>query len=365
MIGINDKHVSNQKPQVMKPPIFNEGNVIYSAGTCSALADAALRGAANFNAFVRGQYPGRPLPKNALPGLRTVGFRNVTDKPYWGSDWHRNEGIEVVFLLHGKDVYETGTEHWKLNVGDVVVTPPWLLHRFGDPYVGIGTILWFIIDVQVRSNDQSPKWPSWIILSEKDKNRLSQLCHGSSHVFHLAEKHIHPWKKLDRILRADSTECPVSSLAITINDLLNELLEVQSSAAKYVVDSVKSQTRAETTVQLFFDRLRMMPALLEHPWTIPEMAKICQVSPTSFTKYCRRLTNLSPLNALNQMRVRRAETLLRNEPQKSITEIAMECGFTTSQYFATVFKKWNGKTPSEFKNGLAPSGGEELQERET
>ncbi|MDR1964031.1 MAG: AraC family transcriptional regulator [Planctomycetaceae bacterium] len=31
--------------------------------------------------------------------------------------------------------------------------------------------------------------------------------------------------------------------------------------------------------------------------------------------------------------------MIQNEPKKSITEIAMQCGFTTSQYFATVFKK--------------------------
>ena len=345
---------------MIKPPVFQEGEIIYSAGTCSALGEAAHRGDVNFNAFARGQYPGQPLPKNALPGLRTVGFRNTTDKKHWGAGWHRNEGIEVVFLLHGKDVYETCTERWNLDVGDVVICPPWKLHRFGDPYVGIGTVLWFIIDTNIRRSGQQGKLPNWIILSEEDKSKLlSQLSHGSSQVFHLTEKHIQPWKKLHRILLTNSGECPVSALAITINELLYDLLEYRDHSAKCVSDSVKRQCHTETTVQSFLDKLQTMPEHLEHPWTLREMAKACRISPARFTEVARRLTSLSPLHVLNKMRVRHAETLLRNEPKKTITEIAMECGFTTSQYFATVFKKWNSKTPSEFRKTVAQSANEE------
>ena len=345
----------------MKPPVFHEGNVAYSADTCSALADAARRGAVNFNAFARGQYPGRPLPNNALPDLRTVGFRNATDEQHWGPGWHQNEGIEVVFLLHGKETYANSTGRWDLKVGDVVVCPPWQLHRIGDPHVGVGTILWFIIDTHIRHGEQRAKLPSWIILSEDDKAKLlSQVFYGSTHVFHLAEKHIQTWKKLYRILLADSKECPVSALAITINELLYNLLELQNQPSRQQVDSVNNRLQMEKAVRVFLDELRTTPARLEHPWTLREMARICGISPQHFVECCCRLTSLSPTNALNQMRIRHAELLIRNEPQKTITEIAMKCGFTTSQYFATVFKKWNGKTPSEFKKDSVQTEGDML-----
>jgi AraC family L-rhamnose operon regulatory protein RhaS len=333
----------------MKLPVFHEGNTIYSADACSPVTNAVGRGELSLHAYVRGQYPGRPLPKTDLPGLRTVGFWNTVDPQHWGLDWHRNEGIEVTFLLNGKEVYETSTGRWDLNVGDVTVCPPWQSHRIGAPNVGVGTLLWFILDTQIRRSDQHAKWPSWIVLSETDKAKLlSLLLYSSSQVFSLSEKYVQTWKKLHRILRTDSAECPVSALAITINELLYDLLEVQDTAAKS--KRPKDRSRTETAVQSFFDELKAMPEQLEHPWTLREMAKLCRISPTRFSEGCRRLTNLSPLNVLNQRRVRRAETLIRDEPQKSITEIAMECGFTTSQYFATVFKKWNGQTPSEFKN---------------
>ena len=117
-------------------------------------ADAVRRGELGLSAFVRGQYPGQPLPKTALPGLRTVGFWNAVDQQSWGLDWHRNEGIEVTFLLHGQGVYEISAGHWTLNVGDVTVCPPWQLHRIGDPHVDVGTLMWFIIGTQIRRSDQ-------------------------------------------------------------------------------------------------------------------------------------------------------------------------------------------------------------------
>jgi hypothetical protein len=45
--------------------------------------------------------------------------------------------------------------------------------------------------------------------------------------------------------------------------------------------------------------------------------------------------NLSPMQYLNRVRAEAAAELLKTD--KKIIDIAMECGFSTSQYFATAF----------------------------
>jgi AraC-like DNA-binding protein len=47
-------------------------------------------------------------------------------------------------------------------------------------------------------------------------------------------------------------------------------------------------------------------------------------------------------------RIYRAKYLLR-EPDRPITAIALDLGFSSSQYFATVFKKLVGLTPGEYR----------------
>jgi AraC family L-rhamnose operon regulatory protein RhaS len=343
-----------QQKTMLPIPLYQEENMSYRADTCPQLAKAARQGDVIFKSFARGQYPGLPIAQNLLHGLRTVGFWSAVTEQRWGLDWHRNEGIEITFLLSGKNWYETQTGCWELHVGDVTVCPPWQIHRIGNPNVGIGTLLWFIIDTQVRQNNQTPKWPSWIILSEEDKTKLIRLLlYHSSQVFRLSGKYVSTWQKLHRIIRDSETECPASLLAITLNELLYNFLEIRETDIKMSPDSFNELPRSAEMVQTFFQELTGIPKQLEHQWTLQEMARLCRISPTRFSLCCRQLTNLSPLNMLNQLRIRKAEKMIQEDYRKPIIEIAMECGFTTSQYFATVFKKWTGKTPTEYKKNLS------------
>ena len=41
------------------------------------------------------------MDSNTQPGLTNVGFWNCRGAQDWGLDWHRNEGLEVVFLETG------------------------------------------------------------------------------------------------------------------------------------------------------------------------------------------------------------------------------------------------------------------------
>lgn len=328
-------------------PTYHEGNLSYSADSCDPVRNAVEEGNIFLKAFARGQYPGSRIPQNVLPGLRTIGYWDVTTEQHWGLNWHRNEGVEISFLLNGQNVYETGSGRWELNAGDIMLCPPWQVHRIGGPNIGIGTLLWFIIDTRTRRQSHGPKWPSWIILSEKDKNDLiALLFRNPSRAFSLPEKHIATWKKLYRILRDVKEELPISRLAITVNEILYDVLEFHRETG---ANPGKTKNRSELMVQDFFKGLESVPGQLEHSWTLHEMASLCRISPFHFSRCCHRLMNLSPIHVLNRLRVRRAKELIESRPELSLTEIALSCGFSTSQYFATVFKKWTGKTPSEYK----------------
>lgn len=53
---------------------------------------------------------------------------------------------------------------------------------------------------------------------------------------------------------------------------------------------------------------------------------------------------------LSHCRIEKAKALLANKHDMNVLDIAMACGFESSQYFATVFKKKTGITPSEYRN---------------
>ncbi|MCU0792012.1 MAG: AraC family transcriptional regulator [Opitutaceae bacterium] len=76
-------------------------------------------------------------------------------------------------------------------------------------------------------------------------------------------------------------------------------------------------------------------------WTLGEMAAYCRLGRTRFATVFRDQTGDSPTRFLHRVRVREACRLLR-ETDRSITHIAIECGFGTSQYFAQIFKRCTG-----------------------
>ena len=78
------------------------------------------------------------------------------------------------------------------------------------------------------------------------------------------------------------------------------------------------------------------------------MASLCGIQRTQLNKVFQKLTGSTPLDYLFWIRMERAKTLLR-ETDRKIIDIAMECGFGTSQYFANTFRQATGTTPSLYR----------------
>jgi AraC family L-rhamnose operon regulatory protein RhaS len=94
--------------------------------------------------------------------------------------------------------------------------------------------------------------------------------------------------------------------------------------------------------------LERMKHELHEPWTLELMAEKSGLARTRFAHHCRKLTNLPPMGYLQQQRVEKAKLLLA-ENQQSITGIALDCGFASSAYFASVFRQHAQCSPREYR----------------
>ena len=87
---------------------------------------------------------------------------------------------------------------------------------------------------------------------------------------------------------------------------------------------------------------------LSHTWTVDEMAAMVGLGTTTFTEKVKNYSGFSPLNYLITIRISEAIKLLKQN-NLSVTDIALDIGFYSSQHFATTFKKLTGYTPSDFR----------------
>ena len=94
---------------------------------------------------------------------------------------------------------------------------------------------------------------------------------------------------------------------------------------------------------------RIMENHLEQEIRIEELAQKVGLSTTAFYKRFADELHLTPGEYLAQRKIHQAKILLR-QSKLNITTIAHRLGYSSSQYFATIFKKTTGLTPGQFRN---------------
>lgn len=328
-------------------PIFASGEDTFWPDTCDPLRTAAAAGQVTLQCFARGHYPGRALPAGVMPHLKTVGFWDAPHDQTWGLNWHRNEGLEITYLEHGHVDFAAGETGLTLRPGDLTITRPWQLHRVGAPNVPRSRLHWVIIDLNVRRPNQDWHWPSWVVLSPPDLRELTRLLRGNETTVWRASSDVHhAVRRLgDTIARPDSPHC-FSELALRVNELLLQVLAMLVNERIATDDSLMS---SERVVQMFLRDLESNPNHLGEEWTVNAMARHCGLGVTRFVECVRQVTNTTPMQYVNGLRLQRAAALLSGRPEQPITEIAMSLGFSSTQYFSTVFRRQYRCTPSEFR----------------
>lgn len=303
-------------------------------------------------ARVRGQYPGTPLGRGRLPGLRTIGYWDAVGPQSWGLPMHRNEGIEICYLLHGETVFATDRESVVLRPGDITITRPWQRHCLGDPAIRPCRMFWLILDVQSRGDGEQWQFPRWIGPDPESRRELLRIFRTNPrcHVVDEAQS-LKPFLQ-ESCRRLDETDpLETAQLADTVNHLLVAVARILAGEATGHHDDPHG---FDPTVRGFFHGLEAGVEIAAEPWTVAEMARACRVGPTYLNASCREIFNATPSDQLCRIRLAHAARLLRDEPERPVTEVAFAVGFNSSQHFATRFRKQFGMTPGEHRATTSP-----------
>ena len=82
---------------------------------------------------------------------------------------------------------------------------------------------------------------------------------------------------------------------------------------------------------------------------LPDIAELYSVSPEHLSRVFKKETGFTFREYLNMIRLQKAETMLKNEPKATVSDIAFRCGFNDSNYFSDKFKKAYGYSPIKAK----------------
>jgi len=89
---------------------------------------------------------------------------------------------------------------------------------------------------------------------------------------------------------------------------------------------------------------------LDEELSLEKLAQVAHFSPFHFHRIFGAMVGETLNQFINRLRLQKAATCLIQNPNKSITEIAFDCGFSSSATFARAFKQMFGKSAGEYKN---------------
>ncbi|WP_414169933.1 helix-turn-helix domain-containing protein [Streptoverticillium reticulum] len=119
---------------------------------------------------------------------------------------------------------------------------------------------------------------------------------------------------------------------------------------------VRSFHAADRTVPVAYSRrvgraLDWLDAHLGESCTVAELARAAGLSERQFHGVFRSETGTTPRDFVLRRKIEHARALLESNPACDITAVAHALGFSSSQYFATVFRRYQGMSPSQLRHG--------------
>lgn len=240
--------------------------------------------------------------------------------------------MELCFLIRGRQTYRVAGHDHHLRGGDVFVTFPDESHSTGGAPEEKGILYWLIIELRGRRNSLLGLSAAEARVLHDALQRLPQrVFRGRAGM----EEHLDAIVQLHLVGGG-----PLNDLAMR-NRILALLLEVIAAADDKTL-APREPAANLGRVTAFID------SQLEAPVSIAAMARKAGLSVPRFKVWFREQTGVPPGEYHLRHRVEEARRRLA-AGKETVTAVAYDLGFSSSQYFATVMKRYTGKTPRELQ----------------
>jgi AraC-like DNA-binding protein len=285
----------------------------------------------------------RPDPVRFELDLRRRGFPSV---PIFGRYHYSNarpglaphrhaDAIEICHLVRGRQVYEVGGRRFGLRGGDLFLTFPGEDHGTGREPEEKGLLFWVVVLNPRRTHG------SLLGLAPGESLALWKALIAIRRTGHRHFPAVPAVKRHLDLLAAVTHERQSPLLCVAIRNQFVALLLA-------VLDSHGHTSRSPQNKILEF-LIQHIAAHLEEPeqLTLDKLAAITRLSLSRFQAKFKAATGIPPAEYVLRARIAEAARRLAR-PGASVTRVAFDLGFSSSQYFAVSFKRFTNRRPKDY-----------------
>lgn len=238
-----------------------------------------------------------------------------------GSSRHYHNLFEIYYLKEGSCSYFIDNRVFEMKAGDVVLIPEGVIHKtnyFNAPHT------------RLLVNCSSKYIPSSVVAYIPKLIYLYRNENVTQKIDEIFSKIEAEWNFPDEF-SAEILRCLVYDLFFVMARNSNNFSN--KSSGSILVEGCVNYIQKN-----FMNHI-----------SLSEMARNFSVSAEHLSRVFKKETGFGFNEYVTLVRLQRAESMLKNENGKSISEIAYACGFNDSNYFSDKFKKVYGAAPSELR----------------
>lgn len=244
-----------------------------------------------------------------------------------------HEEIEIKYFYEGSATLMIDMNTVVTKPGDIVVINPYEFHATIDLDQEIGKYHLIILSLDFFVDQGSTGLNLRRILIGK-RVCFNNLIRGNERMIQI----------LQRV--AQEIQQKEESYRLVVQGLLTEFFVL---LLRREVSTEKSASVLEKDVRYFEiidPAVQRIYSGYEEKITIDELAQLCSISKYHFCRIFRQITGMTALQFLIKYRLKIANIMLA-KTNKSIAEIARECGFADESYFCRCYKKIHGISPNQ------------------
>lgn len=251
--------------------------------------------------------------------------------------WHYHPELELVYVNGGSGKRQIGSHISYYRNGDLILIGSNLPHcGFTDSLTDhqCETVLHLKPDFLGESFFDIPEMRGIKALFERAKKGI--VFHGE------AKRKI--GKKIETLKSKDNYTRLLGVL---------EILRQLETADKYTILNaqgfiLEAELQDNNRINIIFNFVKQE---FKRPIPLEEIADKVSMTVPAFCRYFKKITGKTFTQFVNEYRLAHAAKLL-HEKQISITEVCFESGFNNFSHFNKQFRKYTGKSPSEYRNEL-------------
>lgn len=256
---------------------------------------------------------------------------------------HHHDFSELVVVTGGKAVHIIDGIEYDIQAGDVYVIKGNTSHGF----LGIKNLTLYNIaytkDEPVLEYDHLRVMSGFQALFFVEPVYRKKM--NFRHKLHLEHKDMAFAERFLEIMVAEDKSLPQYS----------RLLRIYFTGFIAFLSRCYEQQNEKSQINCIADTLAFIEENYAQPVTVDMLSEMAHLSSRQYARLFIQNYGITPKQYIMRLRIRYAARLLAQSAKK-VSDIALECGFSDTNYFTSCFKQRTGKTPKEYRAAITKAG---------